>query len=945
MSTFSPNKNIQVNKSPFLNKNLTPIKVRKNVSLMNKINLIDSSKIFRASNLIHTKINSSRKIPLIILNNLKKYDSCPSYFYKKITNQILFNFPNHLVCIFKDYLIWNGNYDYFKNFYCCTKSEELLPKIGNYYQTYTLFTPIYFPLFDLSYIIRKYIKIKMKYLEMTEGDDDLREQIKDLEKNILDDAINNENNNINNFTENKEVISNESNKENNDNKDKKLINSTDIKTENSNSVSNYFGIDSIIKSKETFNVSSNYENDYNSYTNNYLLLEKINNKNKNDNNKINPDFSLELASIIQSFETNQKNIDNKINNNNKSKLLIKRNSKDLLKNRKYLKIDKNSRSHINFKNTKLKNFSKKDRNSLKNKNNLKSKSNNIFLPSKKVCMNTLLINYNLNKYRLSLKNKINNSNHKNQFYHEIKKEKNHTNNKRNIRVNQRHNLRKMCKSFVEGKNIDKNNIFFNLKRPISIKEKNFKTFYSKSTDKKKLIKNKSKNSINYIKIKSSKNKKNHSNSINKKRINLSTNYINKKKFNDVKEFSIIYTSPQFKFKDSFKSTSKTINNSYNNSISQIKDLYLKRDFSFIIDNKKVIYVNKIKGKNNSIYSKKFGQLMNIINSSINNDDNNNNTKKISVNKIDNLSRKDIKKEKPKKTKPKLNIININNLKDNNYLNNNNYSVKTENDNIIPRDIIKKMFYNKINGEQTDKKNSPIKRQNISTNYLNSWSSSTTNNNSKHKQNKNANHTLHEEPIPKLYSNTKMVYKNKRTLTEYNNFNKIISKNKSEVKSPLNRKNINNSKNESNASIFNINENDSIFKRNNNFLKANNNSNLGNSMLNKNLKAKNKIKKNKNLKKNYINKSNTEINIDYRFNSPSSDKKIKINQKKKLNNTLNLPYINKNKIRELIQNFGFNNKYERRANEFISQKQNIKRKNYNYSNDSSATNKKKFFIIK
>ena len=162
---------------------------------------------------------------------------------------------------------------------------------------------------------------------------------------------------------------------------------------------------------------------------------------------------------------------------------------------------------------------------------------------------------------------------------------------------------------------------------------------------------------------------------------------------------------------------------------------------------------------------------------------------------------------------------------------------------------------------------------------------------------------------------------------------------------MNRKNINNSKNESNASIFNINENDSIFKRNNNFLKANNNSNLGNSMLNKNLKAKNKIKKNKNLKKNYINKSNTEINIDYRFNSPSSDKKIKINQKKKLNNTLNLPYINKNKIRELIQNFGFNNKYERRANELISQKQNIKRKNYNYSNDSSATNKKKFFIIK
>ena len=313
MSTFSIKKIIQVNKSPLVNKNLTPIKVRKKASLTNKINSIESSKIFRLTNPTHKKIKSSRTIALMILNNLNKYNSFPLYYYKKIANQILFNIPHHLVSVFKDYLIWNGNYDYFRNFYCRSKSQELLPKLGNYYETYTLFTPIYFPLFDLSYIIRKYIKIKMKYLEMTEGDDDMREQIKDLEKNILDDAINIENNNINNFNENKEVLSQDSNKENND---KKIINSTDIKTENSNSVSNYFGIDSIIKSKETINISTNYENDNNSYINNYCLLDqiKINNSNKNDNKKMNPDFSLELVSIIQSFETNQKNIYNKINN-------------------------------------------------------------------------------------------------------------------------------------------------------------------------------------------------------------------------------------------------------------------------------------------------------------------------------------------------------------------------------------------------------------------------------------------------------------------------------------------------------------------------------------------------------------------------------------------------------------------------------------------------------
>jgi hypothetical protein len=357
-----------------------------------------------------------------------------------------------------------------------------------------------------------------------------------------------------------------------------------------------------------------------------------------------------------------------------------------------------------------------------------------------------------------------------------------------------------------------------------------------------------------------------------------------------------------------------------------------------MNNKKFIFVNKMKGKNNSIYSKKFGQLMNIINSSINNDDYNNNIKKISVNKIDNLSRKDIKKLKTQKTKPKLNIININNLRNNSCLNNYNYFVKTEYDNIIPKYIIKKMFYNKINREQNNKKISPVKRQNISTNYLNTWSSNTKNNNSKHKLSKNKNHILHEEPIPKIYSKTKMVYKNKRTLTEYNNsFNKIIPKNIKEVKSPLSKNNINNSKNESNASIFSINENDLIFKRNNIFLETSSNSNLVNSLFNKNRKATKKIKNNQNLKAYYINKSNTEINIKKRFNSPSSSKKIKTKQKKKLNNTLNLPYINKNKIRELIKNFGFNNKYERRANELISQKQNIRRKNYNNSNDSSAAN--------
>ena len=312
MKIFSfSTKNINVNANPSDNKNnsekkslYSPIKVNKKLPNLIKVDSSGSFKFYKISYSTKKKEAKRRKINLnrIIKINLINYNSYPYNFYIKITNQLLFNFPNHLVTIFKDNLIWNQKYDYIKNYFLLKKSKELLPKLGNYYQTYTLFIPIYFPLMDLQSIISKVIKNKKKYLEISENVDTIKDEIKDIDKNIIESNLNNENEKIINDND-KEITNKESNKQNNNNK---LINTTEIKTENSCSVSNYFGFDSVIKFKDNSNYGEN--NNFENQLINYSLLNKIKNKHKNKKHedKTNLDFSQELASIIQNFEENEK---------------------------------------------------------------------------------------------------------------------------------------------------------------------------------------------------------------------------------------------------------------------------------------------------------------------------------------------------------------------------------------------------------------------------------------------------------------------------------------------------------------------------------------------------------------------------------------------------------------------------------------------------------------
>ena len=99
----------------------------------------------------------------------KKYQTTIQKYNIYIINSIIFDQKNHKVAEFKNYLLWDETSEFFKRFYKIYESSERIPSIANYYETYTLFSPIYFGL-DGSIIIimNKWTKRKKKYLEYLE---------------------------------------------------------------------------------------------------------------------------------------------------------------------------------------------------------------------------------------------------------------------------------------------------------------------------------------------------------------------------------------------------------------------------------------------------------------------------------------------------------------------------------------------------------------------------------------------------------------------------------------------------------------------------------------------------------------------------------------------------------------------------------------------------------
>ena len=128
--------------------------------------------------------NKSNYREKLIYNNLKKYSISKNTFNKYIINDIIFDHRNHIVAEFKNYLLWDETSEFLKRYYPKNDIMGRLPKISEYYEQYTLFTPNYLGNDGLILIIMiKAIKRKKKYLHYLE-EKEQEEKNNKLKKNL-----------------------------------------------------------------------------------------------------------------------------------------------------------------------------------------------------------------------------------------------------------------------------------------------------------------------------------------------------------------------------------------------------------------------------------------------------------------------------------------------------------------------------------------------------------------------------------------------------------------------------------------------------------------------------------------------------------------------------------------------------------------------------------------
>ena len=124
----------------------------------------------------NSKNNNENKIikkSSIISQNLKKYSITKKSYDIFIINSIIFDQKIHIVSIFKNYLLWDEASEFLKRFYNGAESLERIPNISQYYQSYTLFAPVYFGLSaSITIIMNEWTKNKKAYLEYIEDKED-----------------------------------------------------------------------------------------------------------------------------------------------------------------------------------------------------------------------------------------------------------------------------------------------------------------------------------------------------------------------------------------------------------------------------------------------------------------------------------------------------------------------------------------------------------------------------------------------------------------------------------------------------------------------------------------------------------------------------------------------------------------------------------------------------
>ena len=80
----------------------------------------------------------------VIRNNLElKYLTSREYYNTKIINDVIYNENTHIVSVFKDYLIFDDVSEFLKRQYVTSESKKRLPKVIEFYETYSKVFPNY----------------------------------------------------------------------------------------------------------------------------------------------------------------------------------------------------------------------------------------------------------------------------------------------------------------------------------------------------------------------------------------------------------------------------------------------------------------------------------------------------------------------------------------------------------------------------------------------------------------------------------------------------------------------------------------------------------------------------------------------------------------------------------------------------------------------------------
>ncbi len=311
----------------------------------------------------------------IIKKNLKKYNTTPIKFEKKIINGLIFDGKSHLISIFKDLLFWNDDVECFKRLY---NKKECVNKIKKFEEFYRVnynslkIFPIFFHLGECNKVFFKYYQLKYKLQkeiikEKKRKKNKLLDYINDKKKEkysliikiqsqshnkLTSLSLNLSKENLNDIHKNENVndIDNEAYNIIDDNlSSKNLIFNNQTRNDNKNNLSFSFDNDtvkSILKNltKTIFpkensntiinnNINNQYHNNYNYLinTNNYIIKKYFNNKNYyNRNNtfkKKDVDIQKKTFNESEKNTTNSNQIKKKRNNQKISfKLLSSTNS-------------------------------------------------------------------------------------------------------------------------------------------------------------------------------------------------------------------------------------------------------------------------------------------------------------------------------------------------------------------------------------------------------------------------------------------------------------------------------------------------------------------------------------------------------------------------------------------------------------------------------------------